>query len=223
MRIVIMHMTGMRLRETTRAPRRGMAFIWVITTVAIIAALTAVAAPYLVTGVDNARYAETAATLRTLATGIASFETSVQDGQKASVHNYPGQISQLSSVIVAGDRNSCQVAMTTAIPSKGTSSDSITWLAAGPFVPFMVPSTGLAVPIGMVLDSIPNRGPTPGTNPVYVLITGVSAADAAAFDTYIDNGLASNDTVTVLHTAVNDTTTIRIRLLSPTQVVSGIC
>lgn len=198
-----------------------MAFLWVITTIAIIAALSAVAAPYILAGADNTRYAETAATLRAIGTGIGTFEAAVQDGQKTSVHNYPGQISQLSSSLIVGDKNSCQGAMTTAIPSKGTSSDSITWAAAGPFVSFMIPSIGLTVPIGRVLDSIPNRGATPGTKPIYVLITGVSAADAAAFDTYIDNG--TGDTITVLHTAVNDTTTLQVRLLSTAQVVSGIC
>ena len=198
-----------------------MAFIWVITTIAIIAALTAVAAPYLVAASDNARYAKTAATMRALAAGVVSFQTSVQDGAKSSVKNYPGRLSQLSNVIVTGDKNSCQGAMTTTIRNGGNTSDSVSWVAAGPFITFMFPSIGLVTRIGTILDSIPNRGPTPGTSPIYALISGVSATDAAQFDAYVDNGLATNDTVIVLHPAVNDTTTISYRLVA--KGISGIC
>lgn len=206
-------------RPSARTTRRGMAMIWVITTIAIIAALAAVAAPYLAAGSNSARYSDTAATMRALAAGVVTFQTQVQDGQKSSVKNYPGQLSQLSSIIVAGDKNSCQGAMTTAIPSKGTTSDSITWANAGPFVSFMFPAIGLVTPIGTILDSVPNRGPTPGTTPIYALISGVSATDAAGFDAYVDNG--TGDTVTVLHAAVNDTTTLTYRLVK--AGINGIC
>ena len=110
--------------------------------------------------------------------------------------------------------------MTIAPPNKGTS-DSLSWIAAGPFVGFMIPPGGLETPLGEIRDSVPYRGPTPGTNPFYAEIPGVSAEDADGFDLFVDNG--TGDTVTIVHAAVNDTTTVRVRLLSSGQVVSGIC
>jgi hypothetical protein len=208
---------------STARPRRasGVALLWAIMIIAMIAAIAAYAVPSLVQNDDVDRWSTTAQTVRSIKVGLDTFARAVQDGQKTSVHNLPGRFSLLANAIKTGDVNSCWNAMTIAIPSKGTTSDSITWVASGPFISFYFPRGGLWTPIGTIVDSVPDRGSTPNTTPLYLLISGVRSADVSGFDQLIDNG--SGDTITTLHAAVNDTTTIRYRLYSTAQVTANIC
>jgi type II secretory pathway pseudopilin PulG len=206
----------------SRRQSRGYALLWVLVMVAILAALAASASPYLRTGVDVTRYDTMRSILAQIGQGLVNFETAVQDGQSKSVHNYPGAFSQLSNPITTGNHNTCNTAMTIAVPNKGNTSDSITWIAVGPFVSFTIPTNGLVTPLGRMRDSIPYRGTVGGTLPIYMEIPAVTGEDANGFDTYIDAGVG--DTVTLVHPLVNDTTTLRIRLLiSGLGLVSNIC
>lgn len=174
--------------------------------VAILAVLAAVVAPSVVTMVDRNRALATAKTLGQLAAGIIAFENVVHSSSSSTTSNYPGDVSQLSIMLAtASDKNSCGTAMTT--------HDSTDWVADGPFVPMYVPLGGLWTPIGRIMDDIPTRT---STGPVYLVIQGVSAADAAMLDLVVDNGVG--DTVTVVHAAMNDTTTVTYRALSTGQV-----
>jgi len=188
--------------------RSGYALLWTTVVMACFAVMAAAAAPYLKAGTDLVRYQKTAEYIHAMMTAAADFETAVSDGAKKPLHNYPGRISQFTHPLDSSSPNSCWNAMTT----NGKVNDSTTWQSAAPFVPFWVPSAGLWTPIGLIRDSIPDRGSSPNSNPLYVDIEGVTADDATGFDMYIDS--ESGDTVDVLHPPVNDTTTLRIRLIS---------
>lgn len=184
--------------------RRGFSLAWVILTVAILAALAAVVAPEMATIHDRNRMAGVSAQLRRIALKVNAFNS--------SVGNYPGRVSQLSNAITMSDHNSCNLAM--------TSTNVSNWTSAGPFVDFWSDRNGVWTEIGRVGDSIPGRASPGHTDPVYVDIAGVSSADAAMFDAYVDG--ATGDTVSV-GTIVNDTTTVRYRLLSSSAVANNHC
>lgn len=184
--------------------RRGFAPPWVILSVAIVAALAAVVAPELATIHDRHRMAAVSAQMRRIALEVGAFNT--------SVGSYPGRVSQLSNAITTSDHNSCNLAMTPANVGK--------WASKGPFIDFWSDRGGVWTEIGRVRDSIPGRASPGHTEPVYVDIAGVSSADAALFDAYVDG--RTGDTVTV-GPIVNDTTTVRYRVLSSSAVGNNHC
>lgn len=184
--------------------RRGFTLPWVILTVGILATLAAVVSPELATIHDRNRMAAVAARMHRIALGVNAFNS--------SVGNYPGRVSQLSSAITTSDHNSCNLAMTPTNVSN--------WTSTGPFIDLWSDRSGVWTEIGRVADSIPGRASPGHTDPVYVDIAGVGSADAAMFDAYVDG--ATGDTVTV-GTVVNDTTTVRYRLLSSASVGNNHC
>ena len=183
---------------------RGFTLPWVILTVTILAALPAVVAPEMATIHDRNRMAAVAARMREIAAKATAFYT--------SLGVYPGRISQLSNPITTSDHNSCNRTMT----SKNVSD----WTSTGPFIDFWSDRSGAWTAIGRLVDSVPGRTNPGHTEPVYADIAGVSSADAAMFDAYVDG--ATGDTVTI-GTIVNDTTTVRYRLLSSTEVGNNHC
>jgi Tfp pilus assembly protein PilE len=187
-----------------RVLRRGFTLPWVILTVAIVAALAAVVAPELATIHDRNRMAAVAARMHRIILGVNAFN--------AGVGNYPGRISQLSNPIAMADHNSCNLTM--------TSTNVSNWMSSGPFIDFWSDRGGVWTEIGRLDDSIAGRASPGRTDPVYVDLTGVSSADAAMFDAYVDG--ATGDTVTV-GPVVNDTTTVRYRLLSASVVGNNHC
>jgi type II secretory pathway pseudopilin PulG len=188
------------------SPRRaGFVLVWILLTVALLAILAAVVAPAVATTVDRKRAIATAATLQQITAGIVAFELVVHKSGSSSTHDYPGDVSQLSIVVRPNlDNDSCGNAM--------TAHDSTDWIAEGPFVPMYIPLGGLWTPIGRIADDIPTRT---SLGDVYILIPGVRAADAAMLNDIVDHG--SGDTVSTLHAAINDTTTVRYRALSAAQ------
>jgi hypothetical protein len=184
--------------------RRGYALVWVILTVAIIAALVATAAPMLATINDRERATRTATDLRAIAVGFFFFEQ--------NVGRYPGNVSQLTNTLRTTNRNSCRLLM--------TSADTVKWLANGPFVSFYVGPNGRYTDIGRIRDSVPARTAPGGTSPIFVEIPAVNANDAAMLDLVVDGD--TGDTVT--YTApVNDTTTVRYRLIPSSFIDNNTC
>jgi type II secretory pathway pseudopilin PulG len=192
------------MRQARTTSRSGYALVWVIITTAIIAALIAAVAPTLVVVDQRARAVRTAAALKAIANGYLVFGPLVQ--------NYPGNISMLTNAITTGNRNTCRNAM--------TATNVAIWPVNAPYATQYMPASGLWTELGRVRDSIPARTNPPGTTPIYAEIPGVSAADAAMFDLVVDNGIG--DTVTYA-APVNDTTTIRYRLVSSSLVASNRC
>lgn len=184
--------------------RPAYALVWVIMTIAVVAALVAAAAPAIAVADERARAVRTAEQLRAIAFGVEQFET--------QVGNYPGSISQLTNALMPGQRNTCRGAMTPANISK--------WSAGAPYVAFYTAAGGNWTDIGRLRDSIPVRASPAGKAPVYAEISGVSRADAAMLDRVVDD--MSGDTVTY-NPPVNDTTTVRYRLVSAGKVASDRC
>ena len=194
-----------------RSPRHRAGFVlpWIIMSVAVLAILAAVIAPSVVGVMDRKRAEAAAATLQQITVGIVKFEAAVHSSSSGSSNNYPGDVSQLAIVVsTVADRNSCGSTLMTA-------HDSTDWIANGPFVPMYIPLGGLWTPIGRIFDDIPTRT---AAGALYILIPGVSSADAAMLDAVVDHG--TGDTVTTLHAALNDTTTVQYRALSTGQVLN---
>ena len=184
--------------------RVGYALVWVILTIAIIAAPIATAAPTLATLNERSRAASTAVMLRALSTGFTQFGV--------LVGAYPGNVSELTNTLTTSNKNTCRGAM--------TGSNVGNWPANAPYVPFYVPTSGLWTELGRVRDSVPARPSSPGSAAIFVELPGVSGADAVMLDLLIDNG--TGDTVTYA-APVNDTTTIRYRMVSSSAVSNNRC
>lgn len=186
-----------------KTSRSGYALVWVIVMTAIIAALVAAVAPSLVVVNQRSRAIRTATVLRAISDAYLTFGL--------EVGNFPGSISMLTNAITTSSQNSCGSAM--------TATNVSTWPTGAPYTPFYTPATGLWTDLGRIRDSIPARTP-PGSAPVFAEIPGVSAADAAMFALVVDNG--TGDTVTFA-SPINDTTTIRYRLISAPVHASARC
>jgi type II secretory pathway pseudopilin PulG len=185
------------------ASRSGYALVWVIVLTAIIAALAAAVAPSLVVVNERSRAVRTAKVLKAISDAYLEFGV--------DVGNFPGELSMLSNAITTSGRNSCRSAMTAA--------NVAGWATKAPYTAFYTPTSGLWTDIGRLRDSIPART-APGATPVFAEIPGVSAADAAIFDLVVDNGVG--DTVTYI-APVNDTTTVRYRLVSAASLARPRC
>lgn len=190
---------GRRLASMRRASRRlrsGYALVWVIVMTAVIAALVAAVAPSLAISDQRSRAVRTAASLKAISNAYIFIGPLVQ--------NYPGKISLLTNAITTSNRNTCGGAITAVNVSL--------WPANAPYVVFYTPATGLWTDLGRVRDSIPIRTSAAA---MFAEIPGVRAAEAAMLDLVVDAG--SGDTVTYAP-PVNDTTTIRYRLISSALV-----
>jgi len=192
-------------RDTTaQRGRRGYALPWIILTVAIIAALAAVVAPTLTTLDDRTRALNSANRLKLIATGFVNFGI--------ALNQYPGRVSQLALPLTTNDRNTCGQSM--------SGGDVTNWTANAPFAPIYTATNGTWTDIGRIRDSVPFRSFPPVKTPIYVELPGVSGEDAAMLKTVVDNG--SGDTVSFA-AAVNDTTTVRYRVVSSGVIINNRC
>ena len=177
---------------------------WIILTVAIIAALAAVVAPALTTLDDRTRALSAAAQLRSIANGFVQFGV--------AINQYPGHVSQLTIPITTSTKNTCGQNMSAA--------NVTNWTANAPFAPLYTATNGVWTDIGRIRDSVPFRGFPPVKTPIYVELPGVSAENAAMLKTVVDNG--TGDTVTFA-AAINDTTTVRYRVVSSGVIINNRC
>ena len=194
-----------RVRKTRRP---GYVLPWIIVTIAIIATLAAAAAPSLIALNDPARANATAATLRQLSTAVNSFETTVRSGGGPN-NNFPGQLSEVSSQVTQSNHTSCWTTLM-------TTTDSTTWLSAGPFITIYVPPDGLETPIGRIRDSIPDRSGNMNDS-IWIEIPGVTSGDAQLLDQVVDGAVNGAIDTVRYHSPVNDTTTVRFRV-TPKQL-----
>jgi len=177
---------------------------WVILTVAIIATLIAAAAPTLATMDERARAVSTANELKAIATGFVLFGP--------LVGAYPGNVSDLTNTLTLASWNTCHLAM--------SASNVANWPTNAPYVPFYTAASGNWTEMGRIRDSVPVRPNPAARTPIFVEIPGASAADAAMLELVVDG--ATGDTVTFA-APVNDTTTIRYRVVSTGVVVNNRC
>jgi prepilin-type N-terminal cleavage/methylation domain-containing protein len=162
--------------------RAGFTLAEIAITAAIMAILAAVTAPYLVEFIDKQRASTTADKLAALATGIAAFSSAVHTAAAATATAYPGRISELANVIstvAANTPNSCGAAFnTTAVAG---------WNTSGPFITFMVPTTGYVTPLGTVNDVlIRSPATTANVGTISMKIPAVDADDATELDKQVD-------------------------------------
>ena len=186
------------------ARTRGFALPWIILTVAIIAALAAVVAPALATFDDRTRVLRAATQLKGIATGFVQYGS--------ALGAYPGRVSSLTLPITTSSKNTCGQNMTAV--------QATTWTSNAPFAPFYTAANGTWIDVGRIRDSVPFRSSPPATTPIYVEVPGARGEDATMLKTVVDNG--TGDTVS-FSAAVNDTTTIRYRVLSSGVVVNNRC
>jgi type II secretory pathway pseudopilin PulG len=189
---------------TPLARPRGYALPWIILTVAIIAALAAVVAPALATFDDRTRALRAATQLKSIATGFVQYGS--------AVGAYPGRVSSLTLPITTSSKNTCGRNM--------TAGQVTNWTSSAPFAPFYTAVNGTWIDIGRLRDSVPFRSSPPAMTPIYVEVPAARGEDAAMLKTVVDNG--TGDTVS-FSAAVNDTTTIRYRVLSSGVVVNNRC
>lgn len=151
--------------------RKGFTLAEVAVAALIIAIMAAVSAPSLVSFLDNQRAKTAASTLSDLATGIASFRTSVAV--------YPLKVSQLTNLIATNQFNSCRTAFSGAQVTN--------WTNNAPFVTFFVSSTSkLNTPIGTINDSLARTPMTANPGTIAIQMAAVDSADAAELDKVID-------------------------------------
>jgi type II secretory pathway pseudopilin PulG len=186
--------------------RPGYILVYILLTVAIMAALATALVPAMTGKVDSARIATTAATMQTLVLAVDTFTTHVT--------KLPGKVSQLTTAIKTTDRNSCHAVF--------VAGEVTNWVTYGPYLAnAFADVNGLYTPIGRVRDSIPIR--VAGKNDLYIDIPGVDVNDAAKFKFYIDAG--AGDTVSTIPTVVTrtDTTTVRFRVVKGSLLPNGQC
>ncbi|MGH7620539.1 MAG: type II secretion system protein [Gemmatimonadaceae bacterium] len=182
----------------------GFVLPWIILTLAIIAVLAATVAPTLASYSDRTRAVNAAAQLKLVANGFVAYEQALR--------NYPGRVSALTIAITTSDKNSC--GRNVGRP------DANNWPDNAPYAPFYTGANGMWTDIGRVRDSVPLRNPPARRQPIYVELPGVSGEDAAMLHLVVDNG--TGDTVTFA-APVNDTTTVRYRVLSTNDVANNRC
>jgi type II secretory pathway pseudopilin PulG len=183
---------------------RGYALPWIILTVAIIAAIAAVVAPSLTTLDDRTRALNSATQLKLIADGFIQFGN--------ALNQYPGHVSQLTIPITTSTTNTCGQTM--------SATDVTQWTANAPYAPIYTPTNGTWTDIGRIRDSVPFRSSPPVKTPIYVELPGVSGEDAAMLKNVVDNG--TGDTVSFA-AAINDTTTVRYRVLSSGVIINNRC
>lgn len=174
--------------EMRSTNRRGFTLIEVAVSAVLVAMLAAVTAPYLIHYIDRQRAQTAADKFSAVATGIAAFASAIHTANGATNTAYPGKLSELVTPIVSNStviHNSCgSTGTTVTFNTIATAS----WNTSGPFVTFMISTTGLVTPIGTISDSMA-RSPlaaSPGT--LSLLMPSVETTDATNLDQIVDGG-----------------------------------
>ena len=170
----------------------GFTLMEVAVAAVLVAMLAAVTAPYFVEFLDRQRAQTTADKLQALGTGIANFAAAVKTTTNvATSSTYPGKISELAHVIVAGStvtHNSCGSG---GLGSNFNVTAVTSWNSFGPFVTFMItPSaTALNTPLGAISDSL-IRSPltTAGVGTISIRMVNIDVDDVATLDQIVDGG-----------------------------------
>lgn len=159
----------------------------VVVAAVLLAILSAVSMPYIVEFLDKQRAQTTADKLSALASGVAAFNSAVHTGAAATATTYPGKISELANVIITNStvtHNSCGSAATGTFNAAALTS----WNTSGPFVTFMISTTGLVTPLGTVSDSMIRTPSSATVGTLALRMLGVDAGDAVDLDLIVDGG-----------------------------------
>jgi len=186
------------MRDTSR---RGTALLWVIVTVAVVAAMAASATPYLKADFDRRAVDSTARILHDLGVAINAMELGV-------ARKFPGRPSQLTNPLTTAGNYRIMSCWNNTY----SGADSTTWSTVAPFFDAYVPTNGLWTPIGRLRDSVENRAGSQNTAFIWLDIPGVPGELAQMLDLSVDGVIDNlNDTIQY-NTPVNDTTTVRYRV-----------
>jgi prepilin-type N-terminal cleavage/methylation domain-containing protein len=170
-------MTGPVRRPLRRA---GFTLVEVIVALAVVLILAAVAVPQLAGYLDQKRIEETATQMAEIRDALYKPGTT-NTAFYQTVGSNAGALHQLTTAITTSDLDSCQTTFSGA--QRGN------WPNGGPFLNYIVTTSGIATPIGQtddVLIRVPaNGGGSTGTLRVRWNNT-VSLEDAQALDLYVD-------------------------------------
>lgn len=181
--------------------------MWILVTIAVIAAVAAATAPLLMQINDTNRIAISARMLRDVARGIDSFNAVVKRGPASTATNTtPASLNLLTVAVASGGPAGC----------RGQQYDSTSvnaWGPNAPFAPYVMPSEGLSTPIGR-LNNLPSRSATTAgaqrratSDPYFIQIGQVDVKVARQLDVYVD-GTANASADTVLYTAPTRDSTV---------------
>ena len=179
--------------------RRAAVLMWILVTIAVIAAVAAATAPLLMQINDTNRIAISARMLRDVARGVDSFNAVVKRGPSSTATNTtPATLDLLTVVVRSGAPAGCR--------GQQYDTSSVTaWGGSAPFAPYVMPAEGLSTPIGR-LNNAPSRSATATadqrkspTEPYFLQIPQVDIMMARLLDLYVD-GTANANADTVLYT-----------------------
>ena len=193
--------------------RRAAVLLWILVTIAVIAAVAAATAPLLMQINDTERVAASAQLLRGVARGVDSFNAVVARGASSSPSNTtPASLDATGrSPVASGGIAGCS--------AQRYDTASVTgWTANGPFAPYVMSPEGLWTPIGRVNDA-PSRAPTAvqqrraATDAYFIQIPGVDVKMARLLDVYVDGAANANaDTVQYSSPARDSTVLLSYRV-----------
>lgn len=170
------------MRGPARRSARPAAFtlVEVIVALAVMLILAAVAVPQLTGYLDQKRVEEAAAQLA----GVRDALYKAGAGDLAfyqTVGSNAGYLEELITPLAAGDLDSCQ--------SLFTNAQRNSWSNGGPFLNYVITSSGMATPIGQadnrLIRTPANGGGSSGTLRITFTNT-VSLSDAEALDLHVD-------------------------------------
>ena len=187
--------------------RRAAVLMWILVTIAVIAAVAAATAPLLMQINDTNRIAISARMLRDVARGVDSFNAVVKRGPSSTATNTtPATLDLLTVVMRSGTTAGCRG------QQYDTSSVSA-WGGSAPFAPYVMPVEGLSTPIGR-LNNAPSRSATATADqrrspsePYFIQIPQVDIKMARLLDIYVD-GVANANADTVFYTTPTRDSTV---------------
>lgn len=169
------------MNRPVRLARRGaFTLIEVIVALAVMLILAAVAVPQLAGFLDQKRIEETASQLaqvrdalyRPGGGSVAFYQT---------VGANAGYLDQLTTPLTLGDLDSCQTTF--------SSGQRGNWPDEGPYLNYVITTSGMATPIGQTDNRLTRNPPNGGGSSGTLRITwtnNVSLSDAEALDLYVD-------------------------------------
>lgn len=184
--------------------RSGMALLWALVTLAIVAAVFAAVAPGVAQVNDYSHVEDAAATLSDLATAVDSFANYVRAPGKRA----PGGLSQLTTLITGSDRSSCNNAFNTAAINS--------WKTNGPFGTHLSPSAsgGVWTDIGLINEDVSKSAGTVGTlrsrgsDSLFLQMQNLPWPLATFLDTYVDGTIGQHAGIVQYTDSANDGTTL---------------
>lgn len=179
--------------------RRGMVLLWTIATIAILAAVAAAVAPYLLQFNDKDDVAVTSSILHTVSAAVDSFNVHIAR-TGPTINQTPITLSVLTTVMTQNTTAGCTIA-----GDQYTNASVTAWNTWGPFGSIVFPTTGVWTPMGRINNSPSRASTTVGTartattDPYFIQIQSVPVGMARLLDAYVD-GTSGQTADTVQYT-----------------------